>query len=136
MRFERRDGRKRIFASDGSPAAAAEPKRDDALIEALVKAHCWRRRIESGRAKSIIDLAAQGGLTDAYVGRLLPLTCLAPGIVEAIFDARHLEGGTVTALLRGVPLSWEQQRRSWAAAPCASGRACGDHRPGAVGPDV
>jgi hypothetical protein len=39
----------------------------------------WWRRIESGQAKSITDLAEQEGVTDAYVCRLLPLTCLAPG---------------------------------------------------------
>jgi hypothetical protein len=30
----------------------------------------------------IIELAQQGRVTDAYVCRLLPLTCLAPDIVE------------------------------------------------------
>jgi hypothetical protein len=30
------------------------------------------------------DLAGQEGVTDAYVCRLLPLTCLAPDIVEGI----------------------------------------------------
>jgi hypothetical protein len=31
----------------------------------LVRAHRWRRRIESGQARSITDLAAQDGVTDA-----------------------------------------------------------------------
>jgi hypothetical protein len=57
-----------------------------------VRAHRWRRKIESGRAKSITDLAEQEGVTDAYVCRLLPLTCLAPGIVEAILDGRQPSG--------------------------------------------
>ena len=52
----------------------------------------WRRQIESGRAKSITDLAEQEGVTDAYVCRLLPLTCLAPEIVEAILDGRQPKG--------------------------------------------
>jgi hypothetical protein len=44
------------------------------LTKALVRAHRWRRRIESGQAKSVTDLAEQEGVTDAYVCRLLPLT--------------------------------------------------------------
>ena len=44
-----------------------------------MRAHRWRRQIESGPRKSITDLAEQEGVTDAYVCRLLPLTCLAPG---------------------------------------------------------
>jgi hypothetical protein len=58
----------------------------DTLIKALVRAHRWRRRIESGQAKSITDLAEQEGDTDAW---LLPLTCLAPDVVEAVLDGRQ-----------------------------------------------
>jgi hypothetical protein len=53
------------------------------LVKALVRAHRWRRRIESGKAKSITDLAEQEGVTDAYVCRLLSPTCLAPDILTA-----------------------------------------------------
>jgi hypothetical protein len=120
MRFERRGGRKLIIAPDGSPAAAAEPKRDDALIKVLVKAHRWRRRIESGRAKSITDLAAQEGVTDAYICRVLPLTCVAPDIVEAILDGRQHDGLTVATLLHNVPPIWAEQRRMLGFAPYVS----------------
>ena len=71
------------------------------------------RRIESGEAKSITDLAAQEGLTDTYVRRLLPLTCLAPDIVAAILDGRQPKGLTLADLLRDVPLAWEDQRAVW-----------------------
>ena len=54
------------------------PARDKTLTKSLSRSHCWRRRIESGHAKSITDLAEQEGVTDAYVCRLLPLTCLVP----------------------------------------------------------
>jgi hypothetical protein len=52
-----------------------KPTRDETLVKALFRAHRWRRRIESGQAKSITDLAEQEGVTDAYICRLLPLTC-------------------------------------------------------------
>ena len=42
--------------------------------------------------QSITDLSEQEGVTDAYVCRLLPLTCLAPDIVEAILDGRQPKG--------------------------------------------
>ena len=50
-------------------------------------------------------------MTDAYVCRLLPLTCLAPDIVEAILDGRQPRGLKLATLLRGIPLAWEEQRR-------------------------
>lgn len=111
MRFERRGGRKLIISPDGSAPAPAKPARDETMIRALVKAHRWRRRIESGKAKSITDLAAQEGVTDAYVCRLLPLTCLAPDVVAAILDGRQPKGLKLAALLRGIPLTWEEQRQ-------------------------
>jgi hypothetical protein len=49
----------------------------------LIRAHRWRRRIEGGRAKSITDLAEQEDVTDAYICRLLPLTCLASDILSS-----------------------------------------------------
>jgi hypothetical protein len=39
-----------------------------------------------GQAKSITALVEQEGVTDAYVCRLLPLTCLGPDIVGVILD--------------------------------------------------
>jgi hypothetical protein len=88
-----------------------KPRRDDTLIKALVRAHRWRRRIESGRAKSITDLAEQEGVTVAYVCRLLPLTCLAPDIVEAILDGRQPKELKAAELRGNGPLVWEEQRR-------------------------
>jgi hypothetical protein len=78
-----------------------------------VRAHRWRRKIENGRAKSVTDLDAQEGVTDAYVCRLLPLTCLAPDIVEAILDGRRPKGLRLTKLLGNGPLDWEKQRLTW-----------------------
>jgi hypothetical protein len=77
IRLQRRGGRKLIMIPEGVAAPARKPRRDGKLVKALVRAHRWRRQIESGRAKSIVDLGEQEGVTDAYVCRLLPLTCLA-----------------------------------------------------------
>jgi hypothetical protein len=88
-----------------------KPPPDKTLIKALVRAHRWRRKIESGQAKSITDLAEQEGVTDAYVCRLLPLTCLAPDIVEAILDGRQPKGLRLAGVLGNRPIAWEEQFR-------------------------
>jgi hypothetical protein len=113
MRLQRRGGRKLIMTPEGVAAPARKPSRDQTLINALVRAHRWRRKIESGQAKSITDLAEQEGVTDAYVCRLLPLTFLAPDIVEAILDGRQPKGLRLAELLGNGPLGWEQQRGAW-----------------------
>jgi len=97
-------------------ATTPKPSRDETLVNALVRAHRWRRQIESGQAKSITDLAEQEGVTDAYVWRLLPLTCLARDIVEAILDGRQPRGLRLTDALGNGPVAWEEQRCVWGCA--------------------
>jgi hypothetical protein len=94
-------------------APARKPSRDETHVKALGRAHRWRRRIESGQAKSITDLAEQEGVTDAYVCRLLPLTCLAPDIMEAILDGRQPKGLRLAEMLGNGPLAWEEQLRAF-----------------------
>jgi hypothetical protein len=113
IRLQRRGGRKLIMAPEGAAVPTPKPRRDETLVKALVRAHRWRRKIERGRAKSITDLAEQEGVTDAYVCRLLPLTCLAPEIVEAILDGRQPKGLRLAELLGNGPLAWEEQRHAW-----------------------
>jgi hypothetical protein len=113
IRLQRRGGRKLVMAPEGVAMPKPKPRPDETLIKALVRAHRWRRRIESGQAKSITDLAEQEGVTDAYVCRLLPLTCLAPDIVEAMLDGRQPRGLRLAEMLGNGPLAWEEQRASW-----------------------
>jgi hypothetical protein len=68
---------------------------------------------ERGQARSITDLAEQECVTDAYVCRLLPLTCLATDIVEAILDGRQPKGLRLAVLLGNGPLAWKEQRDDW-----------------------
>ena len=49
----------------------------------------------------------------ANVCRLLPLTCLAPDIVEAIVDERQPKGLRLAEMLGNGPLAWNRQRRVW-----------------------
>jgi hypothetical protein len=113
IRLQRRGGRKLIMTPEGARVPTPKPRRDETLIKALVRAHRGRRRIESGQAKSITDLAEQESVTIAYVCRLLPLTCLAPDIVEAILDGRQPRWLRLAEVLGNGPMAWEEQRRHW-----------------------
>jgi hypothetical protein len=113
MRLQRRGGRKLIMTPEGAAAPTRKPSRDEAMVRALVRAHRWRRRIERGQARSITDLAEQEGVTHAYVCRLLPLTCLAPDIIETILDGRQPKGLRLADMLGNGSVGWEEQRRLW-----------------------
>jgi hypothetical protein len=86
--------------------------------------------MKSGQAKSITDLAEQEGVTVAYICRLLPLTCLAPYVIEAILDRRQPKGLRLVEMLGSLSTFWMERRTSWpfAAAtregPKAKGSRC------------
>ena len=48
--------------------------------------------------------------SSAFVCRILPLTCLAPDLVEAILDGRQPKGLRLAELLGNGPAVWREQR--------------------------
>lgn len=88
---------------------ALEGRQDITLIKAVARAFRWRGMLESGDFATINELAAAEKINPSYVSRMLRLTLLAPGMVEAILDGRQPEGVTLPALLEGVPVGWGEQ---------------------------
>lgn len=112
MKFRKRGGRKLIVLPETQVLPPPKPQRDDTLLKALGRAHRWRRMIETGRCRSITDLAEQEKVTPSFVNRLLSLTVLAPSVTEAILDGRQPKGLKLAEVLRDMPLDWEGQRSS------------------------
>jgi hypothetical protein len=64
MRFQRRGGRKRIVARDGSELApATRPQPDGTLVKALARAWRWQRLLDEGVYASVSDIAKKSGST-------------------------------------------------------------------------
>jgi hypothetical protein len=110
IRLQRRGGRKLIMTPEGVAMSTPKARPDETLIKALVRAHRWRRTIESGRAKSMTDLSEQEGITDAYVCRLLAPTSSRQSSRAAA------EGAEAARSAGNGPLAWDEQRMSWARA--------------------
>ena len=109
MRFQRRGGRKRIVAPDGSAVVLSSmPQPDNTLIKALARAHRWQRTLESGAYGTLAEMADAERISRWYVSRILRLTLLAPDIVERILEGRRTAG--LPQLLRPFPVEWEKQR--------------------------
>ena len=85
MRFQRRGGRKRIVAPDGSELALkAKPQPDGTLIKALARAWRWQRMLDEGIYASVSEISDAENISKSYISRILRLALLAPDIVEAI----------------------------------------------------
>jgi hypothetical protein len=115
MRFQRRGGRKRIVAPDGSELApSSKPQPDGTLIKALARAWRWQRMLEEGRFASIRELAEAERVSLSYISRILCLTMVASDIVERILDGRTTVG--LSHLMKPFPVDWDEQREHLASA--------------------
>jgi hypothetical protein len=111
MRFQRRGGRKRIVAPDGSelaPARSSQP--DGTLVKALARAWRWQRMLDTGVYASVSEIGDAENISKSYISRILRLALLAPDIVEAILMGSTNQGIVLEQLERPLPASWEEQR--------------------------
>ena len=109
MWFQRRGGRKRIVAPDGSAiVATSKPQPDSTLVKALARAWRWQRMLDEGRFASVRELAEAERVSPSYTSRIPRLTLLAPDIVERILDGRPAP--RLAELMQPFPVDWEQQR--------------------------
>ena len=109
MRFQRRGGRKRIVAPDGSELTpSSKPQPDGTLVKAVARAQRWQRALESGECGTLAELSAAERISRSYICRVLRL---APDIVERVIDGGPTAG--LTRLLEPVPIEWEKQREQF-----------------------
>lgn len=107
FRVVKRGGRKEMQMPEG----AQQPRRtDSALIKALARAFRWKRMLESGEFATIAELAEREGIAPSYMTRVVRLTLLSPGIVEAILDGKQGPEVALAQLLEPFPLEWRRQR--------------------------
>ena len=111
MRFQRRGGRKRIVAPDGSAIVPAlKPQPDGTLSKALARAWRWQQQLDEGAYSSVSDIGEAEGISKSYVSRILRLTLLAPDIIETILGGGADYALTLETLERPLPASWDEQR--------------------------
>jgi hypothetical protein len=108
LTFRKRGGRKLVVTPDGAEWAP-RPRVDNAMLKALARAFRWRKMLDTGVHATLEDLARVRGVNATYVSRVLRLTLLAPGIVEAIMDGRQPGELQLDDLLNGFPLEWQGQ---------------------------
>ena len=79
--FSRHGGRKKIIVA-GESSEISSDTHDSSVINTIARAYRWRKLLDTGRIKSVQELANAVNLDRSYVARVLRLTYLAPGIVQ------------------------------------------------------
>ncbi len=111
IRIKRRGNRKAVTLPDGEVFKPTRGNSAPTPIQlALARGHRWLAMLESGKAKSLTEVAECEGMDRAYVSRMVNLTTLAPDIVEAILDETLPAEVTLFDLASATPLIWDEQR--------------------------
>ena len=108
MRFQRRGGRKRIIAPDGSAIGpSSKPQPDNTLVKALARAWRWQKLLDEGVYSSVSEIGETENISKSYVSRILRLALLAPDVVDAILAGN--QGMILEQLEQPLPASWSDQ---------------------------
>ena len=112
MRLQRRGGRKRIVAPDGSEMVpTSKPQPDGTLVKALARAWRWQRMLDEGIYTTVSEIGDSEDISKSYVSRILRLALLAPDIIEAILGGRADQSLMLERLEQSLPASWVEQRQ-------------------------
>ena len=107
FRIVKRGGKKEMQMPEG---ATQSQRTDSTLVKALARAFRWKRMLESGEFATISELAEREGIATSYMTRLLRLTQLEPGIIEAVLDGRQGDAVKLARLMDPFPISWIEQK--------------------------
>lgn len=106
IRIRRLGGRKEIQHPAGAHHGRVTP-----LQSALARGHRWQAVLDSGKVKTLKELAERENVDPSYVTRMVNLTLLAPDIVEAILDDTLPDHVTLFDLAVDMPSLWDEQRQ-------------------------
>lgn len=107
FRVVKRGGRKAMQLPEG---AMPSRRTDSTLVKALARAFRWKHMLESGEFATVAELAEREGIAPSYMTRVLRLTQLEPGIIEAVLDGRQGDAVTLARLMDPFPISWIEQK--------------------------
>ena len=79
------------------------------VLKAIAKAWSWRRKLESGDAATIQDIAQAEGISDRYVGRMMRLAYLAPAVLDKLLIQRTPPAVSVKDMAAASERMWAEQ---------------------------
>ena len=108
LAFKRKNGRPRIFAPDVEPHFQARVQ-DPHILRALGRAWSWRRKLETGEASTIQDIAKAEKVSDRFVGPMMRLAYLSPDVLERLLVSREPPSVTLVQMIDATYLPWAEQ---------------------------
>jgi hypothetical protein len=107
--IRRRGGKKLVLAPDGKSVPTFSRQPDNSMVKALARAFRWQQLLETGTYATIVEIAEAEKINEAYVGRILRLTLLAPDTIELIVSGRNPSNLDLASLMRPFSVVWRDQ---------------------------
>lgn len=109
-RFRRRGVEQRLVL-DGPERSSGTADVDPSLLKAIARAHRWFQELSDGRVRSMEEIGEKEGLSDRFVGVLMPLAFLSPDVTSRILaGTQPVELATESLTRRTrIPLCWQKQ---------------------------
>ena len=108
LAFKRKNGRPRILAPDVEPHFQ-DRVQDPHILRALGRAWSWRRKLETGEAATIQDIAKAEKVSDRFVGPMMRLAYLSPDVLERLLLWREPPSATITQMIDATYQPWAEQ---------------------------
>jgi hypothetical protein len=105
----RRGGRKVVMMPED--LSVSDPGKDPVLVIALLKAHQFKKKLDSGVVRSVTKLAEKEGLSKSYVAKTIKLAFLAPEIQQSILNGEQPKSLALVDLETAIPDDWREQWR-------------------------
>ena len=108
LTLRKKNGRPKILPpADHMPT---ETRMQDAhVLRAIARAWNWRRKLESGVALTIADIAKAENVTDRFVSRMMRLAYIAPEVLEKLLIHRIPPALSLNDLVAVAELPWAEQ---------------------------
>ena len=108
-RIGSRGGQRKLILEGDNSDGRVEP----ALVKALAQARHWWELLSSGSATSLNQIARCEKKASSYIGRVIRLAFLAPGLQEAIVNGRQPPELTAKRLIlhENLDFLWSRQRQ-------------------------
>jgi hypothetical protein len=111
LAIRRRNGRPRILPPEDVAARQARAQ-DPHILKVLGRAWAWRRRLETGEAATLGDIAEAEKVTDRFVSRTMRLAYLSPEVLERLVLRREPPAVSLVELIDTTYLPWENQTKA------------------------
>lgn len=108
LTIRKRNGRPKILPPDDVDARNGRSQ-DAHVLRAIARAWSWRRRLETGAASTIQDIAASEKVSDRFVGRMIRLSYLSPSVLETLLITRKPPALSLNDLMAVAELPWAEQ---------------------------